>query len=456
MNYSKLLTSILDNAERIRTQYGVKHLCAPVIVASVCEFRSHKYNGLSDEYYPVRFEEERLRYLHRKIIRLGGNLDSQYARMAVKHSHLDTPFDFTDCKKLANDLQRHALSADIVFLLALEQIPPEHRICLSPFKASLPIQALLGETDRNIYDYVIDNINEVCKALQAKAQAAAAIRDWRPANKFAESEALSALFFDAIDSCTSGNKLTIHIPNFFCDKSLVLSLHHYGDLYYIHDNGCAIDYLKTNVSDSDERNRILNAVCNEQWIVDGKITGFFSQTYHFFYYLQRLIFIAHADLHHMKAERQFYDPNNSHQYIDSQLGEAHDFAKLLQSLKENMCFGYDENAGLYFRIDTTYSLNSTTISFLIETLDDNTIRISDNRKGKIEGEIFESFYWSNDSLLPYRDFIETFTSRFGAYFDGENVYLIADQKDFISALLRFINLAVLLSELNRLIALPEA
>ena len=71
---------------------------------------------------------------------------------------------------------------------------------------------------------------------------------------------------------------------------------------------------------------------------------------------------------------------------------------------------------------------------------------SDSRKGKTEGEIFEAFYWSYNDITPYTDFIRVFADRFGAVLEDKNIYLTDVRKNWLPALLRFINTAVLLSE----------
>ena len=93
-------------------------------------------------------------------------------------------------------------------------------------------------------------------------------------------------------------------------------------------------------------------------------------------------------------------------------------------------------------------------AFLIETLDEKHIRISDRKKNKIEGEIFEAFYWSNDDISPYTPFVSKVAERFGAEFDGRNLYLTEKSTAFFGAVLRFFNLAVVLSEFGHNITLP--
>ena len=78
------------------------------------------------------------------------------------------------------------------------------------------------------------------------------------------------------------------------------------------------------------------------------------------------------------------------------------------------------------------------------------IRISDRKKGNIEGEIFESFYFGHDDISAYSDYINKFCQRFGAEFDGKNIWLVCRNEDVVKSLYSFINLAVLLSEFGRI------
>lgn len=321
-------------------------------------------------------------------------------------------------------------------------------------KTDFDICKFLTVIDANIYNYVINESEKLCAKFKKRIDEATALRDWRPAKKFVEPQELSNMFFSAIKTEYSQNVLKITIPGFFNESDLVLSIHCVNEVYYVQDNGCAINRLKKRV-DEDKLSRILNKVCSKHWLKNGCVIGFFTGFHYFFYYLQKLIFIANGDLVYSRFEEQAYKAHiKERDYIDEDKAQSFDYVKLLSDLKNDFSFGYDENCGLYFSIATTYSLFSTHISFLIETIDDN-ICISDMRKGKTEGEIFEAFYWSNDDITPYEKFINKFTKRFNAEFKNENVYLTDKKENWIKAQFKFINLAVLLSEIGHNIKLPK-
>jgi hypothetical protein len=91
----------------------------------------------------------------------------------------------------------------------------------------------------------------------------------------------------------------------------------------------------------------------------------------------------------------------------------------------------------------------------METLADGRIRISDARKGKLEGQILEQFYWDHDDVAPYGKFISRMAERFGGKFDGQDVYVTEKTGRFFQAMMKFFNLAVLLSEFGHDIDAPR-
>jgi hypothetical protein len=141
--------------------------------------------------------------------------------------------------------------------------------------------------------------------------------------------------------------------------------------------------------------------------------------------------------------------------VDADQADPLDAAALLDELKNSIHFDYDENKGLYYWLDTNYSFSSGRASFLVETLERKRIRISDKNKGKIEGEIFEAFYWDNDDISPYSKFLSKITARFGAEFDGRDVFLSDKAENLFPAMVKFFNLAVLLSEFGHDIAVRK-
>lgn len=405
-------------------------------------------------FHPSRFEEERLRYVFSKESKLAAYF-RVCLRKNIKEGVKEDAFDLSCCRNIAALRSAEQLSSDIVFLCALTKLHESYKIAVRSVCSEETVIARLEDTDANIYSYVIEKIEEIRSVLKTKADEAAAIRDWKPAAKFAEPEALAAMFFERIEKKWAGNVLTLKFPKFFGTTDLKLSIHKVGNIYYVHDNGFSIKHLLKQVVNKEKCDRVLKKVCASCWIEKRKITGSFCSATDFLYYLQRLVFVAHADLYYTKAERPLYYKEKGYSYIPADEADPLDETALLDVLKTGISFSYDENIGLYYWLDTRYSLFSVRASYLLETLENGYIRISDRQKGNIEGEILEAFYWSNDDISPYSKFLSNFTARFGAEFIGKDIYLTDNPANFVKAAFKFFNLAVLLSEFGHDIALPR-
>ena len=73
MKYTLLLTNILEKANKVKEEFKCEYLYASHIAVAVADFCKNDYTGffVSDmTYHPARFEEERLRYIFRKEIKL--------------------------------------------------------------------------------------------------------------------------------------------------------------------------------------------------------------------------------------------------------------------------------------------------------------------------------------------------------------------------------------------------
>ena len=457
MLHTALLEAILDKATAVQNEFNSQYLCASHIAVAVADFCRTAYTGfsLSDvTYHPYRFEEERLRYIFSKEIKLASYFRTRLS-VSARNGEQEEAFDLALCERIAAQRGAEVLSSDVVFLCAVKELPQPYKATVKSVESTDSILVLLQDADANVYDYVVRNIDTVLCALQKKADEAAAIRDWKPAAKFAEPDALATLFFAHIKKESANNVLTLHFPRFFGTADLKVSIHKVDDVYYVHDNGCAIRHLAKRVKDTKKCQRALKKVCHPCWIHKGKITGDFIDAFRFMHYLQMLVFVAHADLYYTRAEKPLYGKDADWVYPDVNQAEPMDEAELLDALKKGIHFCYDENEGLYYWLETNYSLYSGRASFLIETLDEGLIRISDRKKGATGGEIFEGFYWREDNIAPYGKCISKIAARFGAAFDGKDVYLTAKNENIYKAMVRFFNLAVLLSEFGQIIALPK-
>lgn len=451
MTQTELVKLILEKANAIQTEYNSAHLSASHIATAVADFCKTPYTGLdfSTYCYP-RFEEERLRYLFSKTVKLAG-----YFKLRLSKNRKDcvkeSAFDLSCCEPFIALRSLEILSADILFLCALKDLHPTYRQAVDGADSDDAVTALLQDTGAHIYDYVIEKIDGVCTELKKKSEEAAALRDWKPAAKFTEPETLSADFFEKIEKQISDNVITLKFPRFFGSTDLKVSIHKAGDLYYIHDNGCAVRHLSKQVPDKQRRDRILKKVCHPCWVDKNRITDSFLNGNQFLNYLQKLIFVAHADLYYTRANCRLVGKDKDYVYVSAQAADPLDETALASLLKQGIGFDYDENQGLYYWMDMRYALFSTRCAFLLETLEKGRIRISDKRKGQTEGEIFESFYWDNQDLMRHKRFIGKVSTRFGADFDGKDIWLTDKAENFHKAMFRFFNLAVLLSEFGNII-----
>lgn len=457
MNSSLLLKQLLDRAEVIRLECGASCLSAPCVLAAMAEKCQSPYEGITplDAMEVENFEEERLRLLFRRVFRASGQLTAHVLKK--NRAYDDTDFLQENTALLKAEMQQREkkfLTADLTFLAAIRALAPEHRPGATPeFRGDFSIAEILKETDEKIFDYVVTEIGAIQRRLQEKADRAKAIRDWRPAAKFMEPEELESAFYSSIQAETEGALLKISLPHFFGkDTALTLTLCFCDNCYFVHDNGCALSLLRQQTGTAERFDAVFDRIRKNLSAEGERVIGAFSQPWGFFHYLQTLIFVAHADLYWEQLDEQglYCDPG----IVFPQKGEPLDHQQLLSALKENLSFCYDINTGLSLAIGTRYSLNSHWIAYQIETLSD-AIRIRDAYAGKLEGEILESFYWGHEDLRGYRAFIEPYLTRFGGELIEKDLCLSASKEDWLSALFRFINLAVLCSELGRLIDLPE-
>lgn len=287
------------------------------------------------------------------------------------------------------------------------------------------------------------------------ADAASAVR-WLlepPAPAWTTPEALADEVFGSVKTAIADNVLTITLPSFFGEHALCISMHMTDNVWYVHDNGCSLARLRERIADEATFREALVAVCDEGWIVNGAVTGCFAQERQLLYYLQRLIFIAHADLLYRYVEEPLYVFREEDAFVEPDRAEPVDFAAFLRAIRERFTFGYDEHTGLYLAVIDTYANNPTTYSYRFQMFGD-TVRLSDRCKGLLEGEILESFYWDHDCLDDYAAFVAPFLSRFGAIMENGNPVLDTHKDDMVKALYAFFQLAHLVSEFGHAIDLP--
>lgn len=426
------------------------------MAASAALLCGEEYAGICPTdpfHHPVSFEEERLRCVYDREIKAKG-IFRAFLMNRRNRVGLDEAFDLAFAEKIAALRGHDRLSADVAFLCALKQLKGNRKKAVRGANSADEILAALTETDENIYDYVLALIGKLREKLDEKIESAKRLRDRKRSEKLMEPDELGESFFDLIEKTVSERRAVLKIPGFFGTSDLKLSIHTVDGVWYAHDCGSAVGHLKKHLKSPDQLERVLKKVCHSRLIDQGRVLGNFTDGYRFFFYLQKLILIAHADLYYTRAEKQLYMKDKGEVYVPAVKAETMNADALFHLLRESISFSCDEDRGITASPKTRFSTFSTRPSFLIVT-DRNGIAISDGRCGTVEGEIFEAFYWDHGDLSPYRSFFEAFCRRFGAEFADGGVCLTEKREKYFSALCRFFNLAVLLSEIGHDIALPK-
>lgn len=466
IKYSDFLEDILSQARQIQKDAEMQYLCAPCIIVAVVRFCADDYRGYSkydDCYYLEEYGEEKLRYLYKKVFKAGPRLIEFVWKRRLENDLAQYDTDFmSDYEQIFEELSHSRrpayVSADMVFLAAVKSIAERNRIGVrEEFQVDFSIAEVLKQTDKDIYDYVVCEIEKVVQKLQNKSDKAKAIRDWRPAKKFLEPEELKSLILGSVKVIESEKELSLTLPYFFNDDDgeLKLTICKSGNLYYAHDNGCALYQLRRCVRDEEKVQRILKRLFKREMLQGELLIRHFHDANYFLLYIELLILVAHAELYYTKLDS--YGMHYDYEKCLPEEKEKLDVQELKGILKQCVRCGYDENRGLLLRIFHRYARSSETPAFLLETMEDGTIKISDGKAGKYAGEIFEMLRFRDDDISPYSKQIKKVCKKFGVDFDGQYISLMTKNngKDaFIKAFVCFLNAAVLLSEFNCMIELP--
>lgn len=299
--------------------------------------------------------------------------------------------------------------------------------------------------------------NKVIQKLQIKADRAKAIRDWRPAAKFMEPEDLQTMFLSSVEEKRKEQELELVFPYFFAeeDGQLKLTICYSDNYYYVRDNGCAMYQLRKHTKTEEKLQRVLKRLFKRGMLKEEMAVGCFGDKRGFLLYLQFLVFVAHAELYYTKLEGTI----THYDYDEVWPKEKDNFEmqELINMLRECVRCDYDRNKGLYLRIFHRYALSSETPNFLIETFENDKIRISDGKAGEYAGEIFEMLRFRDNDISPYAKHIVRVCKNFGIDFDGQYISMTIDYADkdvVIKSMYRFMNAAIVLSEFGRLIDFP--
>ncbi len=387
MVQTALFKDILKRANEVKNEFNCKHLTAAHIAVAVADFCVIGYTGLTPLQLQssARFEEERLRYIFSKEVK-----PSSYLRLSLSHNTTDgvkeDAFDIQCCERIAISREVDLLTADILFLCALKELKKPYRAAIRNIVSDDSILVALQDADKNVYDYVIDKIDDICCKLKKKSDEAKAIRDWKPAAKFAEPDELIKQLFDNISTSFENNVLHITFPEFLRGTDLKLSIYKVNDCYIIRDNGCAVECLSKRI-DGIRLEKVLDLIWGNSNLQDNKLFTEFTDVKSILYFIQEVILTANADLYYEYFREE---PFGRRRYIEpcdvlqnECMAKEFDVEVFLNNLKSTLTVNYDEIRGLILRFNSKYCNCSYSINILIETLDDGMLRFSDAYKIKI-------------------------------------------------------------------------
>ncbi len=464
-----LFKDILKRANEVKDEFNGEYLTAAHIAVAVADFCATRYTGLTpiELQSSARFEEERLRYLFSKQIKLASYLRVCLSRNSGEIANEES-FEEASCERIAISRETDLLTADILFLCALKELKQPYRAVARNMISDDSILAALQDADQNVYDYVIDKIDDICSELKEKSDEARAIRDWKPAAKFMEPEELKKQLFHNISTSYENNVLHITIPEFLRGTDLKLNVYKVKDCYIVHDNGCAVKSLSLRI-DNIRLQKVLNLIWGESNIQDNKLFTEFTDVKFVLYFIQEVILTANADLYY---EYFVEDTDQNRHYIETrdilqneQQAEAFDEKAFLDALKETVTSYYDNNKGLLLCFDSKYCHCSYGIKVLIETFEDGELRFSDAHKNKKyeTGEMLEAFYFSSREEYDamYYEVMQKLAKPFGMLFDmtssiifpeycgqqhdHKNPYMLSTVDHWLWDLYDFMNSAVLIS-----------
>ena len=463
MQYSQLFEDLVLRAEVIHKEEKTECVSPVCFLIAVCELCASEYRGLTDydrSEYPELFEEERVRFAFEYTMRVKPTLIKMHLKSKTRGllKKYDVDFLNTYSKQLelvAEKRDKKAVSADVGFLVALQALEPDDRMASSKCDKAFDANEVLFSIDKRIYGYVMRELGFVNEWLIRKYQLAEEKHNWMPSLKICEPEDLRLKFFDFVRCDVAADRVTLVFPNFFGAKgaSLKVTVVRYDGLYYAHDNENTLKRLLDKVGSAEKYSEVQKSIKNNLSFDGRRVIARFADARGLLHYLEILLLVANADLYFDRLDEPGLNSDCGVVLPPEESFEAFDFNELLSGLKERVYCSFDENSGTKLTVGIPYSLNDEYASFLIETFDDKSARISDARKGEV-GEIFDSFFFGNDSLDCYKDYINRVCEGFGVLFDGRNVYLPTDGNtvdEVFEALFKFMNVAVVLSEFGRII-----
>lgn len=461
MGENTLLYDLVNTAEQIRRKYNRQEITAPMVIMAAAEICRTRYTGFTkyeNMTFGEQFEEERLRMAF--SIAVSARPIYAYSamkRMILKHRDEYT-FDFLPKalalgKEIDKQRKKRDVTAETLLLLALASLPEEDSGVLleQPREGLLPIAALLKQIDSGINNYVINELNFIVEKLNQKIKSTSELMNWKPEKEFCNVKEFAQLLKDHISYVFKGNELCLTIKDFFGgEQDLNLSIVYVDEVFYVHDNGGAINYLKKHIPQNSQYLKYVYKVCSKKWVIDDRIHGFFSYHYNLMHYLCALIFVANADLVADKMTKQKYARPDGAVLPNYSKAESFSPEAVIERFVTSIAVSFDTHSGTDVSFMLYYPEADRYAKFNIVVQEEGLVRIRDSNRQTIDSSIFGAYYSYREDIDRYKAYINKVGQRFGAEYDGEvsivSIVEYGDVNEFVKAFIKFVNAAILLSE----------
>lgn len=458
-----LLRNMLMQADALQNELGVKDQYPTIFLLAALTYCEPKYTGFgkNEQPEPIPYEEERLRYIFSKVFLRGCGACARMIKYLLKKHQNDWMPAISreemllQVQALAEGRKVPVMSVELMLAVVLEHMDLRLETLLKPEcrQGKISAQLLMEMCDREIYDYVIEEIEKLMLQLRQKSKEVVELRDWRPARMFAPVEELESKLRSSIVIDEQGGELSITIPYFFADteRPMRITVRDTEEGFVAHDNGLALEELsaRPDVNDPVQMAERICAgtVCH---LEDGRLTICFQGSHYLNYFLQYAALIAHADLYpDYDLRGNVYQVAQRYDRIPTK--EQPDYSNLCENWLEYLRVGYDEYSGIQVGLGLVFLGCNTGSRFLLTTDEDGLITIVDYSNSYNEGAILENYINYYEESTNNHGQIQALAKRFGGTYDGESVRCTFrnDSEDaFVKAVNRYAQMGVILSQLG--------
>lgn len=440
--HSQLMEVIIKKEQEIRHEFNLDNSSSESFLYAILSYFNQPYSGFTLNDHLIPFEEERVRLILGRVLKSSINLSKHVLKTSLKNIE-----SFNDWKSIQ--------TCDYLLLQCILCLNEKSLKIIHKEYHQYKISDLLIEIDKEIYPYVIEQLNDVKNKINEKIDKAIEYRDYLPKEKYMDESEILKILKDNIKIGLNNNLMTLNISSFFKDSKdkLVLSIIKKDDMYYIHDHGCTIKEINKRITSKSEcieltKQFLSGTIC---YLKGDVVIGEINSLPYFSIYLQYLIMIANLDLIHGLFEvKEDYFREEVYPFEGKD-----DLNEMINYIQNYFNVHYDEQKGILISSHLCYFGNNTTASFQIE-IESGKVIIKDYYNSYQEGAIFENVWYNEEDLSSYKTYINMIVRRFGGKFDGIRVYYSFERNDsFIQSLLAYIQMSVLLAPMNELFNLEK-